>query len=157
MTDIKTLNGSTKVVDAGAIEALDEALRGGVSHENSAGYDAARTIWNAMVDRKPGLVAHAKGASDVQKIVNFAQDNNLMMSIRSGGHQIAGHAVVDGALLLDLSAMTSFSVDAAGKTRQTTRRHDHGENRRRSPVCRRAYQSHYRVWTRQHRQRSILS
>lgn len=116
MTDIKTLNGSTKVVDAGAIEALDEALRGGVSHENSAGYDAARTIWNAMVDRKPGMVAHAKGASDVQKIVNFAQDNNLMMSIRSGGHQIAGHAVVDGALLLDLSAMTSVSVDAAGKT-----------------------------------------
>ena len=68
MTDIKTLNGSTKVVDAGAIEALDEALLGGVSHENSAGYDAASTSWNAMVDRKPWMVAHAKGASYVQKI-----------------------------------------------------------------------------------------
>lgn len=116
MTKIKTLDGSTKAVDADAIAALDEALRGSLSQENTAGYDAARTIWNGMVDRKPGLVAHATGASDVQKIVSFARDHNLLMSIRSGGHQIAGHAVVNGALLLDLSKMASVSVNARLKT-----------------------------------------
>ncbi len=69
-----------------------------------------------MVDRKPGLVIRAMGASDVQNAVNFARDNGLLMSVRSGGHQIAGHAVADGALLLDLSQMQSVHVDPKSKT-----------------------------------------
>ena len=116
MTEIKTLDGGFKVLDAECIDELEDTLRGSVSHPKSAEYDTARTIWNAMVDRSPGLVIHARETSDVQHAVNFARTHNLMMSIRAGGHQIAGHAVVDGALMLDLSAMASVSVDPNGKS-----------------------------------------
>ncbi len=116
MIKLSTLNGNSITVDTEKISVLDATLRGGVSEFGSPSYDEARTIWNGMVDRNPGLVIHARGTSDVQKAVAFACDHNLLMSIRSGGHQIAGHAVVDGALLLDLSAMTSVSVDPVAKT-----------------------------------------
>ncbi|SDE77063.1 FAD-binding oxidoreductase [Ruegeria marina] len=116
MTKINTLNDGVVSVDDEMIANLDASLRGGVSGPGTPGYEKARVIWNAMVDRNPGLVVHAKGASDVRRAIEFARKHNLMMSIRSGGHQIAGHAVVDGALLLDLSAMTSVSVDPIAKT-----------------------------------------
>lgn len=116
MAKLSTLDGGSIVVDPETIAGLDAALRGGVSEPGAPGYDDARIIWNAMVDRNPGLVVHARGTGDVQQAVAFARANNLVMSIRSGGHQIAGHAVVDGALLLDLSAMTSVSVDPVAKT-----------------------------------------
>ncbi len=116
MTSINTLNGQTITVTQEQIDALSASLRGGVYSEGDALYDESRTIWNAMVDRKPGLVIRAMGASDVQNAVNFARDNGLLMSVRSGGHQIAGHAVADGALLLDLSQMQSVHVDPKSKT-----------------------------------------
>ncbi|WBL32153.1 FAD-binding oxidoreductase [Sinirhodobacter sp. HNIBRBA609] len=84
--------------------------------DGSAEYDEGRTLWNAMVDRKPGVVIRAKGTSDVQKAVNFARENGLLIAVRSGGHQIAGHAVAEGALLLDLSHMNSVRVNRAEKT-----------------------------------------
>ncbi len=108
---LKALKGGTKSLSADAIEALKGSLRGQVALAGDAGYDEARSIWNGMVDRKPGLVVRALGASDVQQAVNFARDNELLMSVRSGGHQIAGHAVADGAMMLDLSLMKSVHVD----------------------------------------------
>ncbi|WP_343081617.1 FAD-binding oxidoreductase [Ostreiculturibacter nitratireducens] len=116
MTKIKTLEGRSKAVDDEVVDALAGAIRGEVFREGSAGYDEARTIWNAMVDRRPGLVVRALGASDVRHAVDFARDNGLLMAIRSGGHQIAGHAVADGALLLDLSKMKSVHVDPGART-----------------------------------------
>lgn len=115
MTDFKTLFDGSRRVDPEVVAALEEAMRGGVSQPETKKYDTARTLWNGMVDRKPALVAHAMGASDVQKVVTFARSHDLMMTIRSGGHQIAGHAVQDGALLLDLSQMASVSVDPVAK------------------------------------------
>ncbi|MCE8518999.1 FAD-binding oxidoreductase [Ruegeria pomeroyi] len=116
MTKINTMDNGSVSVDEALIADLEASLRGDVSRPGTPGYESARTIWNAMVDRNPGLVIHARGASDVQHAVRFARKNNLVMSIRSGGHQIAGHAVVDGALLLDLSGMTSVGVDPLAKT-----------------------------------------
>lgn len=116
MTKIKTLDGVSVSVDDDLVANLDATLRGSVFQPGTSGYENARVIWNAMVDRKPALVIHAKGASDVQQAVRFARKHNLMMSIRSGGHQIAGHAIVDGAVLLDLSGMTSVSVDPDART-----------------------------------------
>jgi FAD/FMN-containing dehydrogenase len=104
-------NGGSVGISAELIEELGAALRGVVAVEGDAGFDAARTIWNAMHDRRPGLVVRALGASDIRATVNFARDNGLLISIRSGGHQIAGHAVQDGVLLLDLSGMKSVHVD----------------------------------------------
>lgn len=116
MTNLISLGGAKKSISQEAIDALSGTLRGGAHLEGSNEYEEGRTIWNAMVDRKPGLVVRAHGASDVQKAVNFARDNGLLIAVRSGGHQIAGHAVADGALLLDLSHMRSVHVDPASKT-----------------------------------------
>lgn len=73
--------------------------------KGSAEYDDARTIWNGMVGRHPDFVIRAQVASDLQKAVNFVRENGLMMSVRSGGHQFAGHVVADGTVLPDLSQM----------------------------------------------------
>ena len=80
------------------------------------GYDAARTIWNAMVDRHPALVARCLGAADVIEAVKLARDENLLVAVRAGGHNIAGNAVCDGGLLIDLSLMKSVRVDPATRT-----------------------------------------
>ncbi|MDK3016883.1 FAD-binding oxidoreductase [Pseudodonghicola flavimaris] len=116
MPGLKTLSGGTADISADTADALGASLRGDVYAAGSPEYDAARTLWNAMNDRRPGLVARAFGASDVQKVVDFARDHDLLLAIRSGGHQIAGHAVADGGLLLDLSQMRSVRVDAARRT-----------------------------------------
>lgn len=116
MTMLKSLQGTIQPVDEDAVAALASGLRGGVFTDGSAEYDEGRTLWNAMVDRKPGVVIRAKGTSDVQKAVNFARENGLLIAVRSGGHQIAGHAVAEGALLLDLSHMNSVRVNSAEKT-----------------------------------------
>jgi len=116
MPSLKTLIGKEVVIDPDAIEALAASLRGGVFSDGDVEYDEGRVIWNAMVDRKPGLVIRAMGTSDVRNAVNFARDNGLLIAIRSGGHQIAGHAVAEGALLLDLSHMQSVRVDPTAKT-----------------------------------------
>ncbi len=116
MFRIKTLDGGHSDMSSAEIEPLDAALRGAIHAPGSAEYETARTLWNGMVDRKPGLVVRAMGASDVQLVVNFARDHNLLLAVRSGGHQIAGHAVADGALLLDLSRMSSVRVAPSERT-----------------------------------------
>lgn len=116
MVSLMALNGEGTTIDAEAIDALAASLRGGIFKNGDVEYDEGRTIWNAMVSRKPGLVIRAMGASDVRNAVNFARENNLLLAVRSGGHQIAGHAVAEGALQLDLSHMRSVRVDTASKT-----------------------------------------
>ncbi len=113
---IRSLELKPVAVSEDAVGALRAKVRGTVALEGDAGYEEARTVWNAMVDRKPGLVVRALGAADVCAAVNFARDNGLLISIRSGGHQIAGHSVAEGAVLLDLSLMKSVHVDAAART-----------------------------------------
>jgi len=117
MTDLNltTLElGKTKV-SAIAIEALGARLRGSLLNEGDASYDEARTIWNAMIDRRPGLIVRCAGAADVVSAVRFARDNGLLVAVRGGGHNIAGSAVCDGGLMIDLSQMKSVRVDAAAQ------------------------------------------
>lgn len=113
---LKTLNGGSASITDETLDALRAGLRGEAVIAGQDGYDAARTIWNGMIDRYPGLVIRALGTSDIQTAVNFARDHGLLMAVRAGGHQIAGHAVADGALLLDLSQMRSVHVDPATRT-----------------------------------------
>lgn len=115
MFDLNTLDGGATALDQDTLDAFSASLRGSVFLRGSAEYDDARTIWNGMVDRHPGVVIRALGASDVQKAVNFVRDAGLVMSVRSGGHQIAGHAVAEGTVLLDLSQMRSVHVDPEAK------------------------------------------
>jgi FAD/FMN-containing dehydrogenase len=117
MTDrtMRTLDGSTKALAADTIAALRGKLRGAVALPGEDGYDASRTIWNAMIDRHPGLVARCLGAADVIHAVKLARDEKLLLAVRSGGHNIAGNAVCDGGLLIDLSLMKSVRVDPASR------------------------------------------
>jgi FAD/FMN-containing dehydrogenase len=79
-------------------------------------YDTARTVWNAAIDRRPALIARAHATADVLTVVRFARERGMEISIRGGGHSAAGHAVADGALMLDLSAMKAIEVDPAART-----------------------------------------
>jgi len=113
---LRTLDASTKIIAPAAVEALRGKLRGTVTLPGEDGYDAARNIWNAMVDRRPGLVVRCLSASDVISAVKLAGDEKLLVAVRSGGHNIAGNAVCDGGLLIDLSLMKSVHVDPASRT-----------------------------------------
>jgi FAD/FMN-containing dehydrogenase len=105
-------------IDSAAVDALRVGLRGQAILPGQAGYDDARTVWNAMIDRKPALVVRCLGASDVIRSIRFARDQNLALAVRGGGHNIAGSAVCDDGLLVDLSAMRSVWVDAmSGRAR----------------------------------------
>ncbi|MEQ8968096.1 MAG: FAD-binding oxidoreductase [Azospirillaceae bacterium] len=110
-TILHTRDGGDAVIDPAEVEALAAGLRGSVSLPADPGFDAARTLWNAMIDRKPGLVVHCRGAADVAAAVRFAAARRLLVSVRSGGHNIAGSAVCDGGLMIDLSPMTAVRVD----------------------------------------------
>ncbi len=95
-----------------AIEELGNKIDGEILVSGQDGYDGARAVWNAMIDRKPALIARCKNADDVVKTVIYARDHNLPVSIRGGGHNVAGHAVCDDGVMIDLSQMRSVQVDA---------------------------------------------
>ena len=86
-------------------------MRGSLLREGDPGYDESRTIWNGMIDRRPALVARCTGAADVMRAVDFARENALMLAVRSGGHNIAGNAVCEGGMMIDLSRMNLVRVD----------------------------------------------
>ena len=97
-------------------EALDRKMTGSVLYPSDDGYDEARTIWNAMVDRRPALIARCESTADVKHAVDFARDHGLLLSVRGGGHNIAGNAVCDDGLMIDLSRMNFVRVDTEAKT-----------------------------------------
>lgn len=93
-------------------------FQGDVLVPGDAGYDAARQIWNAMIDRKPAIIARCTSPEDVAQAVKFARKHTLLVSIRGGGHNIAGNAICDDGLMIDLSLMKSVKVDT--NTRRAT-------------------------------------
>jgi FAD/FMN-containing dehydrogenase len=108
---LKTVDTAMNTVDAAAIGALQADVRGKVLDPSMSGYDEARTVWNAMIDRRPAVIVRCAGASDVMQAVRFAAANQLLVAVRGGGHNIAGNAVCDGGLVIDLSQMKSVRVD----------------------------------------------
>lgn len=114
--NMTTLSGSTTVIGQETIDTLAESLRGSLVTPVDEGYDEARTIWNAMIDKKPGLIIKCAGAADVIRAVNFARENSLLVSVQGIGHNIAGNAVCDGGLMISLSGMKSIRVDLRAKT-----------------------------------------
>lgn len=93
-----------------------ESLRGELLAPGDSGYDAARTIWNAMIDNRPALIARCSGAADVMAAVDFARDHDLLLSIKGGGHNVAGKAVCRDGLMIDLSLMKGITVDPINRT-----------------------------------------
>src|SRR5574337_89689 len=99
-----------------SLEALRPRLRGPLLLPGDPGYDEARSVWNAMIDRKPALVVRGLGVADVVACVHFARERGLALSIKGGGHNISGLAVCDGGLMLDMSLMRGVWVDPAART-----------------------------------------
>ncbi len=104
------------MIEEKSVEALKTTLRGELLTSDSTGYDESRTLWNAMIDRRPALVARCRGVADVVTSVKFAREHGLGLSIKGGGHNIAGLATCDGGLMLDMSLMRSVWVNATGRT-----------------------------------------
>src|SRR5436190_8726115 len=95
----------------GSLDELRRALAGGVLVPADAGYDAARRCFNALVDRRPAVIARCAGAADVATAFEFARAHGLEVAVRGGGHNPAGHCVCDGGLVIDLSQMRRVEVD----------------------------------------------
>jgi FAD/FMN-containing dehydrogenase len=103
-------------VDAEAIQGFVEGVRGRVLRSGDPGYDDARAIWNGLIDRRPALIVQCTGAADVVDAVNFAREQNLLLSVKGGAHNVAGNAVNDGGLVIDLSQMNGVHVDPTTET-----------------------------------------
>jgi len=107
----KTPEGREIDLKQDTFDALKLRLRGPVFLPGDVGYEESRTVWNAMIDRKPAAVARCLGSADVIACVQFARDNDILLCIKAGGHNIAGLATADGALMLDLSLMRGVWAD----------------------------------------------
>ena len=112
---MSTTNRDSTVVTAAELRELSESFTGKLLTAGSEGYDQARTIWNAMIDRRPALIARCASAADVQRAVRFAASRGLLVSVRGGGHNIGGYAVCADGLMIDLSPMTAVEVDAGAR------------------------------------------
>src|SRR6478672_8555340 len=99
-----------------AAEQLRRQLRGEVLCPGDAGYDEARVVYNAMIDRRPALIARCASVADVQAAVNVAREHELLVAIRGGGHNVTGKALCDDGLVIDLSRMQAVSVDPVART-----------------------------------------
>jgi FAD/FMN-containing dehydrogenase len=103
-------------LDEEALAGFRQTIRGPVLTPDASGYDDARTIWNGLIDRRPALIVQCSGAADVVDAVNFAREQGLVLSIKAGGHNVAGNAVNDGGLVIDLSRMRGVHVDPESQT-----------------------------------------
>lgn len=106
-----TTEGKHISLERAAVGEFAQSLRGELLHAASDGYHNARTVWNGMVDKSPALIARCDGAADVANALTFANERQLLVSVRGGGHSISGKGVCDGGLMIDLSKMDAVRVD----------------------------------------------
>jgi FAD/FMN-containing dehydrogenase len=107
------MGAPTVRLDEQALGELKQNMQGSILLPNDKGYDDARKVWNGMIDRHPALIVQARGTADVIAAVNFGRNQSLPVSVRGGGHNVAGSAIQEGALVVDLSQMRSVRVDPA--------------------------------------------
>lgn len=113
---LKCMDGSPATVSPEALQTFRAAFKGTVLAPEDTAYEETRRIWNAMIDRRPGLIARCSGTADVVQAVRFARRHGLLVSVRGGGHNIAGLAVCEGGLMIDLSLLRGVWVDPVGRT-----------------------------------------
>ncbi len=109
---VKTQGGGQTTLEQKTLDELGKKIVGRLVTSASQEYDETRTIWNAMIDRRPALIARCADAEDVVEAVRFARRHDLIAAVRGGGHNIAGNAVCDGGLMIDLSLMKTVQVDS---------------------------------------------
>jgi FAD/FMN-containing dehydrogenase len=104
---------ATTETGAGQLDELRGAFSGSILEPGDAGYDEARAIHNGLIDRRPALIARCRNTADIADAVRYARSAGLEICVRGGGHNVAGRAVVDGALMVDLSQMTGIQSTRA--------------------------------------------
>jgi FAD/FMN-containing dehydrogenase len=115
-TTFHTLDRDVQQLRPADLDAFKSRISGGVLGTGDAGYDEARKVWNGTVDRRPALIARCLTDADVQAGVRFAVEHRMLLSVKGGGHHIAGNAVAEGGLMLDMSGMKAIRIDAAERT-----------------------------------------
>jgi len=115
---IEKRTGGKKTIGSEAVQALGQAMRGQLLLPGQEGYDSARIIWNAMIDKRPAVVARCAGVADIMRCVAFTREHDLLLGVRGGGHNIAGNALCEGGFQIDLSPMRSVRVDPRARSAQ---------------------------------------
>ena len=116
---IKTFDGNELELNQDIIESLKKRLQGQVLSPGENGYEGSRTVWNGMIDRKPAIIVRCLGTADVIACMQFVREHKLLVCIKGGGHNIAGLASADGAIMLDMSLMRGIMVDPVKKIAYT--------------------------------------
>ena len=113
--DAVTGDGKPVTLTRAAVRELGESLRGNLILPGGAGYDQARWVWNANMDRHPALIVQPRGASDVSNALQFARDSNLLLAVKCGGHSPSGKSTCERGMLIDLSLLRGARVDPAAR------------------------------------------
>ena len=116
MADQAGAGASGAQIEAGKIEELKARLRGPVLQPGDDGYDEVRRVWNAMIDKRPAAIARCSGVADIIDAVRFARTNDLLLAVRGAGHNIAGTAMCEGGLVIDLSMLKGIRVSLEAGT-----------------------------------------
>ena len=104
------MDGGTVDLSPEILQSFKATFKGQVLTAEDPAYEESRKVWNAMIDRRPGLVARCTGTADVVQAVRFARHHGLLCSVRGGGHNIAGLAVCEGGLMIDMSLLRGVWV-----------------------------------------------
>ena len=116
MPAIARYTGGTIDLTAAHVEKLTARLEGEVLLPGAPAYDEARTVWNAAIDKRPAIIARCANKADVAKAIRFARQHEILISVRCGGHNIAGKSVVEDGLMIDLTPICEVQVDTVSKT-----------------------------------------
>jgi FAD/FMN-containing dehydrogenase len=103
-------------INQASLTELSARFSGVLLRPDHSGYDEVRRVHNGMIDRRPALIAGCVGTADIVDAVNFARTHGLELAVRGGGHNVAGRAVCEGGLMLDLSLMKGIHVDPVRRT-----------------------------------------
>src|SRR3954469_25841697 len=106
----------SSTLDVRAVDDLGTRISGRVLAPGAAGYDDARAVHNGLVDRRPAMIVRCRSADDVVAALALARDAGLEVSVRGGGHNVAGRAVADGGVMIDLAEMRAIAVDPERRT-----------------------------------------
>ncbi len=113
---VSTLAGGQVELDAHTLQTFASSLDGSLLDRDDPGYEEARAVWNAMVEKRPALIARCAGAADVKRSLDFARKHGLLFSVRGAGHNIAGSGLCEGGLTIDLSQLRAVDVDLGSST-----------------------------------------
>ncbi len=116
LVHVRRLDGRPGTLEPEKIEEFAKQTGPGLILEGDPEYERTRRVWNGMIDRRPGLIVRPRGAADVMAAVGFAREHDLLLSVRGGGHNVAGFGTCDGGMVIDLSRMQQVRVDPRSST-----------------------------------------